>query len=94
MEKDLSNARFDYVFCDLWHDASDGLDLYLRLKKYEKKAPDARFDYWIEPSLLSVLRHMVYDRITDKDAPLQLRGVSPETLLRDEFLRTLDLRRM
>jgi hypothetical protein len=68
--------------------------LYLRLKKYEKKAPDTRFDYWIEPSLLSVLRHMVYDRMTDKDSPLQLRGVAPETLLSDEFLRTLDLRRM
>lgn len=93
MEENLIKEKFDYVFCDLWHDASDGLDMYLRLKKYEKKAPDTRFDYWIEPSLLSVLRHMVYDRITDKDAPLQLRGVSPETLLSDDFLRTLDLRK-
>ena len=94
MEKNLKKEKFDYVFCDLWHDASDGLDLYLRLKKYEKESPNTRFDYWIEPSLLSLLRHMVFDRITDTDAPLHLRGVAPETLLSDDFLRTLDLKKV
>ncbi|MBQ8311139.1 MAG: hypothetical protein IJX80_09035 [Clostridia bacterium] len=94
MEEKMPHEGFDYVFCDLWHDASDGLDLYLRLKQYEKKHPDTRFSYWIEPSLLSVLRNMVFDRITDQNEPLQLRGVAPETLLTDEFLRTLDLKKM
>lgn len=93
LEKELPNTKADYLFADLWHDASDGLDLYLQIKKYEKKHPQIRFSYWIEPSLLSVLRQMVFERITDPVSPLQLRGVAPEHLLSDEFLRTLDLRR-
>lgn len=44
-------AGYDYIFTDLWHDVEDGLPLYLRMKEYEKNAPNARFDYWIEKSL-------------------------------------------
>ncbi len=93
MERQFPRESFDVVFADLWHDASDGLDLYLRLKRYERNAPHIAFSYWIEPSLLSVLRHMVFERITDAHAPLQLQGVAPETLLTDAFLRTLDLKK-
>lgn len=93
LEKQLPTSSFDFLFADLWHDASDGLDLYLRIKKYEKNYPAMHFSYWIESSLLSVLRKMVFDRITDPVSPLQLKGVSPEHLLSDAFLRTLDLRK-
>ena len=81
----------DYLFCDLWHDASDGLDLYLELKKFEKQYPKTKFSYWIEPSLLSLLRQMVFERITDPVSPLQLRGVSVDEILSDSFLKTLNL---
>lgn len=91
MEEKMPTEHFDYLFADLWHDPSDGLDMYLRLKKYEPLAPKTKFAYWIEPSLLSLLRHMVFRRITDTSQPLHLRGVAPETLLSDEFLRTLNL---
>ncbi len=93
LEKQLPSMQVDYLFSDLWHDASDGLDLYLQIKKYEKKYPKTQFSYWIEPSLLSILRQMVFERITDPVSPLQLRGISPSHLLSDEFLRTLDLRK-
>lgn len=93
MQTQFRQSKFDVVFADLWHDASDGLDLYLQLKRYETAAPHTSFSYWIEPSLLSVLRRMVFDRITDAHSPLQLRGVAPETLLTDAFLRTLDLKK-
>ncbi|MBQ7336106.1 MAG: hypothetical protein IJW92_06510 [Clostridia bacterium] len=93
LNRSLKKEEFDFLFADLWHDASDGLDLYLQLKKYEKQAPETEFSYWIEPSLLSVLRQMVFRRITDPNEPLRLRGVSPETLLSDDFLRTLDLKK-
>lgn len=94
MEHQMPREGYDYIFSDIWHDPSDGLPLYLRLKKYESLSPTTRFDYWIEPSLLSVLRHMVWGRITDPESPLQLRGVAPETLLSDKFLRSLDLKRI
>ena len=90
----LKDGDFDVVFADLWHDPSDGLDLYFRIKKHEKRLPAIAFSYWIETSLLSLLRRMVFRRITDPNEPMQLRGVSPDVLLRDDFLKTLDLKRI
>ena len=49
-------APFDYLFADLWHFAIDGLPLYLKLNKFEKKYPSSSFDYWIEPSMLILIR--------------------------------------
>ena len=89
MQKELPRGKFDYVFADLWHDASDGLEMYRKLKKYEILSPHTEFDYWIEPSLLSLLRHIVYRRITDEKEPLNLGGIAPETILTDAFLKTL-----
>lgn len=89
MQKDMPREKFDFVFADLWHDASDGLEMYRKLKKYEVLSPRTRFDYWIEPSLLSLLRHIVYRRITDKKEPLPLGDLSPETVLSDAFLKNL-----
>lgn len=51
--------KFDYIFSDIWHNASDGLPLYLKIKKYEKLYPNTKFDYWIETSLLALLRRYV-----------------------------------
>ncbi|MBQ7391853.1 MAG: hypothetical protein IJV73_04130, partial [Clostridia bacterium] len=89
MQTEMPRGKFDYVFADLWHDASDGLEMYRKLKKYEILAPHTRFDYWIEPSLLSLLRHIIYRRITDEKEPLNLGGLAPETILTDAFLKTL-----
>ena len=89
MKKEMPRGRFDYVFADLWHDPSDGLEMYRKLKRYEVLSPKTEFDYWIEPSLLSLLRHIVYRRITDKEEPLHLGGLSPEIILTDAFLKTL-----
>ncbi len=89
MKEKMPSECFDYVFADLWHDASDGLEMYRKLKKYEPLAPRTEFDYWIEPSLLSLLRHIIYRRITDEKEPLNLGGLAPETVLTDDFLRKL-----
>lgn len=42
---------YDFCFTDLWHDVSDGLPLYLRMKALAPLAPDAVHRYWIEPTL-------------------------------------------
>ncbi|MBE6580905.1 MAG: hypothetical protein E7650_04720 [Ruminococcaceae bacterium] len=44
-------GEFDFVFADIWHDAGDGKELYLRMKEYEKKYPDIHFTYWLEDTL-------------------------------------------
>ncbi len=44
-------TRFDTVFCDIWHDPSDGVPLYLRMKEYEAKNPGPDYHYWLEKTL-------------------------------------------
>ena len=34
---------YDFVFTDLWHDVSDGMGMYLEMKKYEKLCPGTVF---------------------------------------------------
>lgn len=51
----MSNERFDFVFTDLWHDVSDGIEMYHKMKDYEKLCPDTTFAYWIEKSMLCYL---------------------------------------
>lgn len=54
-EKEMPKGNYDFVFTDLWHDVSDGLGMYLKMKKYEKNCPDTIFRYWIEQSILCYL---------------------------------------
>ncbi len=42
---------FHYVFTDLWHDPSDGVALYQRMKALEHHSPGSTFGYWIEDTL-------------------------------------------
>lgn len=49
--KNPTETDFDFVFCDLWHDVSDGIPLMQELKKYEKNFPKAVVKYWIEKSM-------------------------------------------
>ena len=69
--KDIND--FDTVFIDLWHDPEDGLPLYLYFKQYEKKSK-AKFQYWLETSLIALYRRYLLMLIeeslngyTDKD---------------------------
>ncbi len=50
-QKSMSKGQFDFVFTDLWHDVSDGIDLYLKMKLFEKRCPNTKFTYWIEKSI-------------------------------------------
>ena len=50
-ETRLAGSDFDFVFADIWHDPSDGVPAYNRLKATEKYLPSADFSYWIEKTL-------------------------------------------
>jgi hypothetical protein len=63
-EKQMPNKNFDYAFVDLWHDVSDGLDMYLKMKTMEHFSLQTKFFYWIEDSLLSHFRWQIFDRVT------------------------------
>lgn len=48
---DAPKRNFDYIFADIWHDPSDGVEAYLKFKLYEHLCPNTKFDYWIEKTL-------------------------------------------
>jgi hypothetical protein len=52
---DMPKGNYDFVFTDLWHDVSDGIPMYLKMKNYEKENPNTVFSYWIEKSILCYL---------------------------------------
>lgn len=41
--------KYDFVFVDIWHDPSDGIDLYLKFKKLEREG--ITYNYWIEKTI-------------------------------------------
>ncbi len=50
-EKYFAKEKYDFVFADIWHDVTDGKDMMLKLKEYEKKSPDTEYFYWIEDTI-------------------------------------------
>lgn len=54
-QEHMSDGHYDFIFTDLWHDVSDGIDMYLRMKAYEELNPSSEFMYWIEQSILCYL---------------------------------------
>lgn len=50
-ENEMANGGFDVVFTDIWHDPSDGAELYLKMKALEHLSPKSKFYYWIEDSI-------------------------------------------
>ena len=50
-EQNYAKNLYDFVFADIWHDPSDGVELYLKMKEYEKLCPNCKYEYWIEDTL-------------------------------------------
>ena len=59
LDKGTKGEKFDFAFADLWHDASDGVPLYLAIKKREMGL-SFPMRYWIESSLLSHIRWRLF----------------------------------
>ncbi len=47
------NTRIDddYIFVDIYHDVSDGLPVYKKMKEIEKRHPNIIWRYWIEKTI-------------------------------------------
>ena len=54
-------GNFDFLFADIWHDAGDGCDLYLRFKELEPRFPEIEFTYWLEDTLKCYLDKTLWD---------------------------------
>ncbi len=49
--KTMNDSTYDYVFVDIYHDASDGLLVYNHFKEMETKFLKTKFSYWIEETI-------------------------------------------
>ena len=87
-EEEMPKGHYDVAFVDTWRDVSDGLPMYLRMKKAENKNPDTRFLYWIEDFILSHLRSLVFEEIWEREsADTTHRGESATGKIEDILYR-------
>jgi len=49
--QNYAKGAYDYIYVDIWHDVGDGLEMYRKMKSYEKLNPAATYRYWIEKSM-------------------------------------------
>ena len=59
--ENIKDRDYDFIFSDLWHDVSDGVPSYLKLKKHFINFKYTQCFYWIENSIIAHLRMMVID---------------------------------
>ena len=88
-EEQMPREHFDVAFADTWRDVSDGLPMYLRMKKAEKLNPDTRFLYWIEDFILSHLRSLVFEEIWEHESADSTHRSEDATGTFDEILKRL-----
>lgn len=88
-KNEMKKGSYNYIFTDLWHDVSDGVDLYVKMKKYEALCPNSHFDYWIEKSILSSIRWSIFDGIYTRVKEKSFTGTIEdiESYLTDDYLR-------
>ena len=62
----ISDKDYDFIFSDLWHDVSDGLPMYLKLKLMFNSFKYTQCSYWIESALITYLRTLVIGVMRDE----------------------------
>ena len=64
--KDIKDKDYDFIFSDLWHNVSDGVSAYLKLKQHFYNFEYTHCSYWIENSILTYLRMLVIGVMKDE----------------------------
>ncbi|MCI2068019.1 MAG: hypothetical protein LKJ88_00365 [Bacilli bacterium] len=67
LENDMEKEHFDFAFVDIWHTPDDGLELYLKAKKYASAISKTVFSYWIEESMIAMLRRALITLIQEEN---------------------------
>lgn len=69
--KEEMDKNIDFCFFDLWHNPNDALSLYLKILKYEKAYKKTKFLYWIEESIIALIRRcyitLFYEALNEFD---------------------------
>ena len=62
----INDKDYDFIFSDLYHDVSDGLSMYLKLKNMFNSFKYTKCHYWIESALITYLRTLVIGVMRDE----------------------------
>ncbi len=91
LKNDAPRANFDFAFVDLWHDASDGVELYIKIKKLEVLNPNVEFSYWIERTLISTIKTGIFNALYPrlKSGEIVKTEKEIEQMLSDNYIREL-----
>lgn len=86
----LHNKRkFDYSFIDLWHSPNDGLPLYLRFKSLEKQCMTFKCFYWLERSIIAMLRRCYLTLIEENLAGFCAENYKKSKNLYDKIINSM-----
>lgn len=92
----LPGGSYDFAYFDLWHDAGDGLPLYMRLRQMPTPLSLPLQRYWIEEDLLLFFKGLLLDAVQEGHGPLfsalmkeRASVSSPEEMLSLPSLRRL-----
>lgn len=64
--QNIQDGDYDLIFSDLWHDVSDGIVSYLKLKNYFINFKATKCLYWIEDAIITYLRLLVIGVMKDE----------------------------
>ena len=87
---------YDYIFADLWHDPSDGLSLFIALKKNEVVI-NKEIHCWLNTSLIALLRRcmmtLIEETLFDKLSEADYKHARNETdrVINNFYFKTKNL---
>lgn len=85
-----TNSRpFDHLFVDIHHTAEDGLPMYIRMKKLEKKSRFGHWHYWLESSILSLFRRYMITFLQEQSLSFDESKYQNQTTLEDHLYAEL-----
>jgi hypothetical protein len=88
-ESHLKDQVFGSMFVDLYHDAKDGLAVYLKIKKMEILQPTLPVYYWLEKSILALLRRYVLILIEEQQRGLNEKDYQNNHAFDDRIVNAL-----
>lgn len=62
----INDHDYDFIFADLWHDVSDGLPMYLKLKRKFNSFKYTQCSSWIESAIVTYIRTLVIGVMRDE----------------------------
>ena len=83
--ENIKDKDYDFIFSDLWHDVSDGLPMYLRIKEKFSAFRYTQCAYWIEAALVTYLRTLVIGVMRDEFYQNESEYSDIQNLIKDKF---------